>query len=50
MQLLKPMKEVINYLQQTKTVTIHKNFEVYDVLFDHLESQASKAQKINKNL
>ena len=32
-------KNVINYLSQTKTMTIHKIWNIYDDLFNHLKKK-----------
>jgi hypothetical protein len=49
-QLLKSIKNVINYLSQIKTVTIHKIWEIYDNLFNHLKNQKKKIRKISRSL
>jgi hypothetical protein len=49
-QFLKFIKNVIYYLSQIKTITIHKIWETYDNLFNHLKNKKKEARKIFKFL
>jgi hypothetical protein len=49
-QFLKFIKDVINYLSQIKTITIHKIWEIYNNLFNHLKNQKKETRKIFKFL